>query len=98
MLIYSYIAVLHMASQRPPRLLSISSKYPSPPAAHGDGAVLPSVLTGLRSLALCLVAARGGWMVEAVVGVSCAYPVAGVCRDDTNSGSPCMLEMGSMLY
>lgn len=49
MLIYSYIAVLQMGSQRPSQLMSISSKYPSLPAAHGDGAVLPSILTGVCS-------------------------------------------------
>lgn len=47
MLICSYIAVLQMESQRPSQLMSISSKYPSLPAAHGDGAALPSVLTGI---------------------------------------------------
>ena len=47
MLIYSYIAVLHMESQRPSQLMSITSKYTSVPAVHGGGAVLPSILTGI---------------------------------------------------
>ena len=47
MLIYSYIAVLQMESQRPSQLMSITSKYTSLPAVHGDGAVLLSVLTGI---------------------------------------------------
>lgn len=36
-------------------------------------------------------------MVGALVGTYCASLVAGICLDDTNSESQCMLEMPEML-